>query len=328
MSEAVASASPVPPEGRPPPSPWLLRRATEAAARAVYGALGAGEAARHAAGTAALHGMLDRLPLRARVVAGEEAGRLFGAGEDPPAFDLVLDPLEGTTYLGPGPSNAVAALALAPAGTLFDPGPCHYLEKFVAPAAAEGTIEPGVPLVEKLHRLADRLGKRPGELTVCVLEKPRHEPMIAEIEAVGARTVLCPAGDLAGAVAAALPGSGIDALVGTGGAVEGLIAACAVRALGGVFFARPDPLLAGEKARVREAGLDTGRWYGIEELVATRETVFCATGITSGLLLEGVVREGDRLRTTTLMISGTGGERHLLVTSAADGHRIGEDPGR
>ncbi len=328
MRETAASASPAPAAGRPPPSPWLLRRATEAAARAVHRRLGAGEAARHAAATAALREVLDRLPLRGRVVAGEEAGRLVGAGADPPVFDLVLDPLEGITYLGPGPSNAMAALALAPAGRLFDPGPCHYLEKFVAPAAAEGAIEPGMPLVEKLHRLAERLGGRPQDLTVCVLEKPRHEPLIAKIERLGARTVLCPAGDLAGAVAAALPGSGIDALAGTGGAVEGLIAACAVRALGGVFFARPDPLLAGEKARVREAGLDTGRWYGIEELVAARETVFCATGITSGLLLEGVVREGDRLRTTTLMISGTDGERHLLVTSAPDDHRTGEDSGR
>ncbi len=321
-SRRSTAGEPDPPASMP--SLWDLRRGTEAAARAVHRTLRAAPDVRRAAAVAALDAALGELPFVGLVVAGEPAGDRFGGGDGPPAFDLALDLLEGTSYLAADATGALAAIALAPRGTLLAPGPCHYMEKFVAPAAAREAIEPAMPLAEKLHRLAERLGRRPRELTVHLLEKPRHRRLAAEIEAVGARLLPSPAGDLAGAVAAALPDSGIDALVGTGGAVEGVIAACAVRALGGCFFARLDPQLAGERARVREAGLDTGRWYRVEELVATRDVLFCATGITDGLLLAGVRHEHGRCRTRTLMISGDGGERHLLDTCFADDRPSGE----
>ena len=272
--------------------------------------------------------VLDTLPFRGVVVIGEgekdgapelRRGEMVGAGEGPAGYDIAVDPLEGTSYLAKGLTNAMAVIAVAPRGTMFDPGPCYYMEKFVAPPAAAGAVDPAMPTGAKLKRLAECLEKPVRELTVYLLEKPRHNRLLAEIHEAGARVALYPAGDVAGAVMAAIPGSGIDALMGTGGTPEGILAACAVRALGGVFMGRLDPQLAGEKARVREAGLDTERWYRIEELVSSRETVFCATGITTGLLFEGVRHEHGLCRTQTLMISGVTGERQLLTTFVPPG---------
>ncbi len=304
------------------PSPFLLRLASEAAALAAHRPLGEGRLEVDGpAAVAAMRARLGELPFRGTVTActaagGDAAfrpGEILGTAPDPPAWDLVLDPLEGTTWLGPGRTNALAAVALAPRGSLFDPGPCFYMEKLIAPAAAAGALDPRMPTREKLERLAECLDRPVRGLTVYLLEKPRHNRLLAEIRRAGARVALHPAGDVAGAVMAAIPGSGIDALMGTGGAVEGLLAACAVRALGGVCFARLDPQLAGERRRVAEAGLDTTRWLALEELVTAPEVTFCATGITDGLLLEGVRRQADRLRTQTLMLSGLTGEHQLLT---------------
>ncbi len=304
--------------------PYALRLVTEAAARAVFDWIGRGQKERSdAAAVAAMRAVLNALPFRGLVVIGEgekdesaelHKGELLGAGEDPPGYDIAVDPLEGTTYLAKGVTNAMAVIAIAPRGTLLDPGPCFYMEKFVASPAARGEIDPTRPTGEKLRRLAECLGKRVQDLTVYVLEKPRHNRLVAEIHDAGARVALYPAGDVAGAIMAALPGSGIDALMGTGGTPEGIIAACAVRALGGTFLGRLDPQLATEKRRVQEAGLDTGRWYRIEELVASDAALFCATGITTGLLFEGVTLQDGQYRTQTLMISGVTGERQLLTT--------------
>ncbi len=304
--------------------PYQLRLVTEAAARACYDWIGRGD--KIEADRAAVHAMretLNRLPFRGIVVIGEgekdEApelykGELLGAQSGDPAFDIAVDPLEGTSYLAKGLTNAMAAIALAPRGAMLDPGPCFYMEKFAAPPAARGEIEPDWPVARKLQRLAEVLDKPVSDLTVYVLEKPRHERLVREIHAAGARVALYPAGDVAGAIMAALPDSGIDALMGTGGTPEGILAACAIRALGGTFFGRMDPQLAGEKKRVREAGIDTTRWYTLEELVTSSEVVFCATGITTGLLFDGVACTDSHYRTQTLIVSGLTGERQLLTT--------------
>ncbi len=304
--------------------PYQLRLVTEAAARACYDWIGRGD--KIEADRAAVHAMretLNRLPFRGIVVIGEgekdEApelykGELLGAQPGDPAFDIAVDPLEGTSYLAKGLTNAMAAIALAPRGAMLDPGPCFYMEKFAAPPAARGEIEPDWPVARKLQRLAEVLDKRVSDLTVYVLEKPRHERLVREIHAAGARVALYPAGDVAGAIMAALPDSGIDALMGTGGTPEGILAACAIRALGGTFFGRMDPQLAGERQRVREAGIDTTRWHTLEELVTSREVVFCATGITTGLLFDGVACTDSHYRTQTLIVSGLTGERQLLTT--------------
>ncbi len=304
--------------------PYALRLVTEAAARACFDWIGRGDKMKgDQAAVDAMRTVLDLMPFKGIIVIGEgekdEApelykGEILGAKEGEPTHDIAVDPLEGTSYLAKGLTNAMAAIAVAPRGAMFDPGPCYYMEKFAAPAEARGEIDPTWPTRRKLERLAECLGKRVADLTVYVLEKPRHNRLVEEIHATGARVALYPAGDVAGAIMAALPDSGIDALMGTGGTPEGILAACAIRALGGTFYGRMDPQLAAEKKRVAEAGLDTTRWYRLEELVTSPEVCFCATGITTGLLFDGVERDRRHYRTQTLIISGITGERQLLTT--------------
>ncbi len=147
-----------------------------------------------------------------------------------------------------------------------------------------------------------------------VLEKPRHHRLVEEIHAAGARVALHPAGDIAGALLAALPDTGIDALMGTGGTPEGIISACALRAIGGEFLGRLDPQLPSERTAVQQAGLDVSRWHGIGDMVRSDAVFFCATGITTGMLFQGVERGGGHETTQTLMITGRTGERLLLTT--------------
>lgn len=301
-----------------------LRRATEAAARAAYDWIGRGNKtqADHAA-IAAMHAELRELGINGVVVIGEGSqveaevlytGERIGDPALPADFDIAADPVEGTSYLAKGMTNAMAVVAVAPRGTMFRPGPAFYMEKFAAPPAAKGRIDPAAPVEEKLRVLADVLCKPVSELTIYVLEKPRHRDLVERLHRAGARVALYPAGDVAGALMAAIPDSGIDALMGTGGVPEGILSACAIRALGGEFLARLDPQLATEKVAVEEAGMDTRRWYRQEELVSSDQVFFCATGITTGLLFEGVERSRNHEKTQTLMIGGPFGERQLLTT--------------
>ncbi len=314
------------PERRAAPvSAFELRRVTEAAARAASAWIGRGDKAQgdHAA-IAAMAAELRRLGVDGVLVVGEGTpeefdelytGQAFGAGgKAAGAMDVAVDPVEGTSYLVRGMTNAMAVVAMAPRGSLLAPGPAFYMEKFAGPPAVRGRIDPAAPVEEKLAVLAEALDKPVHELTVYVLEKPRHRELVERLHRAGARVALYPAGDVAGAIAAALPGSGIDALMGTGGCAEGILSACAIRALGGAFAARLDPQLASEARAVAAAGLDTTRWYGLEEIVRADEVLFCATGITTGLLFEGVRREGDAECTQTLMLSAPAGERQLLTT--------------
>jgi fructose-1,6-bisphosphatase II len=188
------------------------------------------------------------------------------------------------------------------------------MEKFVAPPAAKGKIDPHWSTAEKLNALAKILNKDVQDLSVYVLEKPRHKRLVEEIHAVGARVLLYPAGDVAGALLAAMPNSSVDALMGTGGTPEGIMCACAIRALGGEFLGRLDPQLKHETDAVREAGLDTVTWRTCEEMVTADEVFFCATGITTGLLLEGVERASDHYKLQTLMITGQNKKRQVLTT--------------
>ncbi len=301
-----------------------LRQVSEAGARAAHDWIERGRK-EHGRGAAAhaMHAALGRLGIEGVLAIGEPAGdqapelykgERLGQPEHDPAFDIAVDPVEGTTYVAEGLTNAMAVIALAPRGTMLDPGPCFYMEKLAAPPAAQGRIDPGAPTAERLRQLAGALGKPVHELTIYVLEKPRHACLIAEIREAGARVALFPAGDVAGAVMAAIPDSGVDALMGTGGTPEGTLAACAVQGLGGALYWRLDPQLHTETVAVRRAGLDTTRWHPVEELVTSRDTLFCATGITSGLLIEGVARGPDQDRLQTVLIVGRTGERQILTS--------------
>lgn len=302
---------------------YELRRATEAAARAAYAWIGRGDKAlADDAAVSAMQAELDALPLDAVMLIGEgprdeismlHHGQRFGAGTGEPAWELVVDPLEGTSFLAKGMTNAMAVVAMAPRGSLFDPAPARYVEKLAVPPAAKGRVDPEAPPAERLRQLSDAINKPVEDITVYVIEKPRHKALVEAIHAAGARVALYPAGDVAGALMAAIPGSGIDALMGTGGTPEGLLSAVAIRAMGGEFMCRVDPQLAIEAAAVEAAGMDLTRWYGLDEIVRSDEVMFCATGITTGLLLEGVERSRELEKTQTLMIGGSAGPRQMLT---------------
>jgi fructose-1,6-bisphosphatase II len=228
--------------------------------------------------------------------------------------DIALDPVEGTSYLVRGLTNALAVLAVAPRGAMMNPGPAFYMEKFVASPPARGRIDPQWPPAKKLAILAEVLEKDISELTVFVLEKPRHRELVNAILEAGARVALYPAGDVAGALMAAIPGSGIDALMGTGGTPEGVMSACAVRAIGGEFLGRLDPQLQTEARAVKEAGIDTSKWFDRDEIIASGKVFFCATGITTGLMLEGVERSKTHYKVQTMMITGATGERQIMTS--------------
>lgn len=317
--------SSTPPPGVSDPSfIYALRTVTEAAARVAYDWIGRGDRNQgDLAGVEAMRGALNGMQVGGTVVIGEgekdEApalynGETLGDPSAPLQFDIAVDPVEGTSYLAKGMTNAMAVIAMAPRGTMFDPGPAFYMEKFAGPPAVRGRIDPRAPVADKLKVLSEALDKPVSELTVYVLEKPRHKELVARIHAAGARVALYPAGDVAGALKASIPESGIDALMGTGGTPEGVISACAIRLLGGEFLSRLDPQLPSEIIAVRGAGLDTSRWYGVDELVRSDEAYFCATGITTGLLFDGAERTRSQEKTQTLMIAGPGGARQTLTT--------------
>ncbi|HUW73816.1 MAG TPA: class II fructose-bisphosphatase [Methyloceanibacter sp.] len=303
---------------------YSLRRVTERAACAAFNWIGRGDA--DDGGRAALEAMrsaLGEIDIDARVVIGEAT-----AGEAPQpqrgehlghpgaAFkaDIAVDPVEGTSYLVRGLTNALSVLALAPRGAMMNPGPAFYMEKFVASAAARGKIDPTWSTAKKLEELAEILNKDISDLTVFVLEKPRHRNLVSEILAAGSRVAMYPAGDVAGALMAAVPGSGIDALMGTGGTPEGVMSACAIRAIGGEFLARLDPQLQTETKAVKDAGIDTARWFERDELITSDDLFFCATGITTGLMLEGVERSKSHYKVQTMMITGATGERQIMTS--------------
>ncbi len=301
---------------------YSLRKVTEMAACAAAEWIGRGEKeCGDGAAVAAMRTMLNQLPIDGRIVIGEgekdEAPMLFNGehvGTGGPALDIAVDPVEGTTYLAKGLTNAMATIAVAPRGTMFDPGPAFYMRKFAATHAASDKVDPTAPTREILTELARALEKPVEQLKIYVLEKPRHRRLVREINETGARTVLYPAGDVAGAIMAALPESDIDALLGTGGTPEGLLTACAIQALGGTFLGKLDPQLHTEKKAVDEAGLDINHWMGLDQLVHANQVVFCATGITSGLLFDGVEETRNHFRTQTLMLSGQTQERQLLTS--------------
>ncbi|PHS24756.1 MAG: fructose-bisphosphatase class II [Robiginitomaculum sp.] len=301
---------------------YALRKVTEIAACAAADWIGRGEKERgDGAAVTAMRTVLNRLPIDGRIVIGEgekdEAPMLYNGetvGTGGPALDIAVDPVEGTSYLAKGLTNAMATIAVAPRGAMFDPGPAFYMRKFAAPGMAKGKVDPTLPTREILAGLAKALGKPISDLHIYVLEKPRHKRLVREIHEAGARTMLYPAGDVAGAIMAALPGAGIDALLGTGGTPEGLLTACAIQALGGEFMGKLDPQLHTEKKAVDEAGLDINHWMKLDQLVHSNDVVFCATGITTGLLFDGVEEKAGHYRTQTLMLSGARRERQILTS--------------
>lgn len=287
-----------------------LVRVTEAAALAAGRWAGRGD--KHGADRAAvdaMRAMTDTLPIRGVVVIGEgekdqapmlhngeEIGTQHGA-----ACDVAVDPIDGTTLTAKGMGNAISVLAVSPRGSMFDPSAVFYMDKLVTGADAAGAVDIEAPVAHNVRAVAKAKGIHPGDVTVCMLDRPRHTRLAEEVRAAGARIRLVADGDVAGAIVAARDGSGVDLLLGVGGTPEGIIAACAIKCLGGEIQARLSPRSDEERARALAAGHDLNRVLTTGDLVSGDEAYFVATGITDGQLLRGV-RYGPRAATTESLV--------------------------
>ena len=288
-------------------------RVTEAAAIAASKLIGRGdEKAADAAAVEAMRAALNTLYMDGTVVIGEgerdEAPMLYigeKVGTAPgkgPKIDIALDPLEGTTITAKAGPNALAVLAIAEEGGLLN-APDTYMDKIaVGPGYPEGVIDLSQSVTENVAAVAAAKGVAPADIIVCVLDRPRHEGIISELRGLGCGIALIPDGDVAGVIATTNPDTNIDLYMGQGGAPEGVLAAAALRCVGGQFQGRLVFRNEDERARARKWGItDLDRIYSLEEL-ASGDVIFAATGVTDGSLLEGVKRRRGGIITTESIV--------------------------
>jgi len=298
-----------------------LCRVTEA------GALGAGrwvgrgdkEAADQAA-VDSMRAMLDTVAMAGVVVIGEgekdEAPMLYNGEEvgngQGPEVDVAVDPLEGTRLTSIGAPNAISVIALAERGTMFFPGAAVYMDKIATGPQAGEAIDITASPSENVRRVAEAKGIKPTEVSVTVLDRPRHEALIAELRDVGAKVNLIMDGDVAPAIAAARAQSTVDMLMGVGGTPEGVIAAAAVKSLGGAVQGRLWPRDDEERQKLVDAGYDVDRVLTTDDLVAGDDVFFSATGVTTGALLQGVRYTPDGAVTHSLVMRSRSGTVRLI----------------
>ena len=283
-----------------------LMRATEAAALAGGRWMGRGD--KNAADGAAVEAMrlvLSGVSMDGIVVIGEgekdEAPMLFNGEQigdgSQPSLDIAVDPIDGTTLTSLGRSGAISVIAMSERGTMFDPGPCVYMEKIAVGPAAADVIDLNAPVKANLEAVAKALGEKVSDVTAVILDRDRHSDIIRECREAGARIRLIPDGDVAGAISVAWRNSGTDILFGIGGTPEGVIAACALKCLGGTIQGRLWPRNDDERTRRarRRATTSTGS-STLDDLVSGDDVFFAATGITDGELLQGRALLGRRGR--------------------------------
>lgn len=293
-------------------------RITEAAALASAKWMGRGdEKAADAAAVDAMRKAFDSVRIDGRVVIGEgerdEAPMLYigelvgGKGEDAPAVDIALDPLEGTTICAKGGVGAIAVIAVAEQGCFLH-APDTYMDKIACGPEAAGVIDLDATPTQNIERVAAKLNKKVNDLTVVIMDRPRHTDLIAEVRKTGARIQLIGDGDVSAAVATGLEDSGIDLLMGIGGAPEGVISAAAMRCLGGDFQGRLKFRNEDEKARALKMGIkDLDRKYTMNEM-ARGSVMFIATGVTDGPLLKGVkMLPGGLAKTQSIVMRSKSG---------------------
>jgi fructose-1,6-bisphosphatase II len=275
----------------------------------------------------AMRNVLQTVDMKGVIVIGEgekdNAPMLYN-GENvgngmPPEVDVAVDPIDGTRPLAFGRSNSLATVALAPRGTMFDPGPFVYMNKLAVGPEAKGVINIEKSITENLQAIAKAKGKDVEDLTTIILDRPRHNEMIAEIRRAGARIRIIPDGDVAAALMTAWPDTGVDVLLGVGGTPEGVLAACALRAMGGEIQGKLYARDEDELRRGREAGYDFDKVITMDDLVSSEDVFFAATGITDGELLQGVRYFGEGASTETLVVRGlTGTVRQMQATHRLD----------
>ncbi len=301
-----------------------LVRVTEAAALAAGRFVGRGD--KIAADKAAVDAMrliLNTVQMDGIIVIGEgekdEAPMLFngerlGTGE-PPLVDIAADPIDGTRPTAHGLPNAIATVALAPRGTMYNPGPFVYMDKIAAGPEAKDVIDIEAPVEENLRKVARVRGEDVDDLMVVILDRPRHTELISRVRKVGARITLIPDGDVAGAIMTAMPGSKVDLLLGIGGTPEGVLAACAMRCLGGNIQGKLYARNEEERRLGEELGYDFNNVLTLEDLVSSEDVFFAATGITDGEFLKGVDYFADGATTESVIMRGlTGTSRRIIAT--------------
>ncbi len=305
-----------------------LVRVTEAAALSAGRYMGRGEkeAADHAA-VEAMRLVLRSVEMDGTIIIGEGEkdnapmlynGERVGNGLKP-ELDVAVDPIDGTRPLAFGRANSVAVVALAPRGTMFNPGPFVYMNKIAVGPEARGKINIEKSITDNLKSIAKAKGKSVEDLTTIILDRPRHDAMVAEIRRSGARIRLIPDGDVAAALMTAWPDTGVDVLFGVGGTPEGVITACALRAMGGEIQGKLYARDENELKRGREMGYDFERVLTMDDLVSSEDVFFAATGITDGELLKGVRYSGDGATTDSLVVRGlTGTVRQIKARHQID----------
>jgi len=304
-----------------------LIRVTEAAAMAAGRWVGRGDkmggdgaavdAMRQLIGTVSMTGVVvigegekDEAPM---LFNGEEVGDGIG-----PECDVAVDPIDGTTLMAKGMPNAIAVMAVAERGTMYDPSAVFYMEKLVTGPDAAGVVDITAPVAHNVQAVAKAKGGGVEDVTVCILDRPRHEDLVREVRECGARIKFITDGDVAGAVMAANEGTGVDLLLGIGGTPEGIIAACAVKCLGGVIQARLWPQKKSEFRHAADAGLDLDAVLSTDDLVRSDNVFFVATGITDGELVRGVRYAGGGARTESLVMRSKSG----TIRRVSSQHRL------
>ncbi|GAA2861060.1 class II fructose-bisphosphatase [Streptosporangium fragile] len=293
-----------------------LVRVTEAAAMAAARWVGRGD--KNGADGAAVNAMrqlINTVSMNGVVVIGEgekdNAPMLYngesvgdGSGAE---CDVAVDPIDGTRLTALGMPNGISVIAVSERGSMYDPSAVFYMDKLVTGPEAASSVDINAPVADNIAAVARAKGCSSSDVTVVILDRPRHEKMIQEIREAGARIKLITDGDVAGAIMAARAGTGIDLMLGIGGTPEGIIAACALKCLGGVIQGRLWPQDDAERRRALDAGLDLDATLTTDDLVRSDDVFFAATGITDGELMQGVRYRGGRAVTNSLVMRGRSG---------------------
>jgi fructose-1,6-bisphosphatase II len=314
----------------PPPAPdrnlaLELVRVTEAAAMAAGRWVGRGDK-NGADGVAvnAMRVMISTIGMNGVVVIGEGEkdhapmlynGEQVGDGTGPEC-DVAVDPIDGTTLTAKGMSNAIAVLAVAPRGSMYDPSAVFYMEKLVTGPEAADVVDIRYPVSENINQVAKAKGAQTSDVTVVLLDRPRHAGLVDEIRATGARIKFITDGDVAGGISAARPNSGVDLLLGVGGTPEGIITACAIKSMGGTIQGRLWPTDDAERQRAIDAGhnLDPDHVLTTDTLVTGDDCFFVATGITDGDLLRGVRYRAGGCTTESLVMRSRSGTIRTITS--------------
>jgi len=310
------------PDGRAPDRNLALElvRVTEAAALAAARWMGRGD--KESVDQAAVDAMrllMDTVSIDGVVVIGEgekDAAPMLYNGEElgsgGPPVDIAVDPVDGTTLTSKGQNGALSVVAVSERGTMFDPGPFVYMNKIAAGEEAIDVIDIDAPVSENLKRLSDVKRTDVSDLTVVVLDRDRHREIIEDVREAGARVRLIPDGDVAAAIAAARETTGVDLLMGIGGTPEGVVAACALKCLGGVIQGKLWPRDDDERQRAIDAGYDLDRVLTTDDLVSGDDVFFAATGVTDGELVKGVRYRQDSALTHSIVMRSRSGTVRMI----------------